>query len=111
MYANCFRWTQSTQLWTRKLLEQTDPQTARAVCEVHAALDLYTHLKSLEVHADGVEEEQNEEEQEDRKRYPFSYLSRLLYAGASTPLLLFDPELTARKNAPFQEARRARHWL
>ena len=36
------------------------------------------------------------------KRYPFSYLSRLLHA--STPLLLFDPDLTARKNALLQAA-------
>ena len=75
---------------------------ARAVCGVHSALDLYTHLKSLEVHAEDVEEEQDEEEQEDWRRYPFSYLSRLLHA--STPLLLFDPELAARKNALFQAA-------
>jgi hypothetical protein len=86
----------------------------RAVCGVHSALDLYTHLKSLEVHAEEVEveeeqdedeefeEEQDEEEQEHWKRYPFSYLSRLLHA--STPLLLFDPELAARKNALFQAA-------
>jgi hypothetical protein len=47
------------------------------------------HLKSLEVHAEGVEEEQDEEEQVDWKRYPFPYFSRLLHA--STPLLLFDP--------------------
>jgi hypothetical protein len=46
----------------------------------------------------------SEEEQEDRKRYPFSYVSRLLHAGARTPLLLFDAELTARKNALFQAA-------
>ncbi len=38
----------------------------------------------------------------DWKCYPFSYLSRLLHA--STPLLLFDPELAARKNALFQAA-------
>jgi hypothetical protein len=68
---------------------------ARAVCGAHSALDLYTHLKS-------VEEEQDEEEQEEGKRYPFSYLSRLLHA--STPLLLFDPELAARKYALFQAA-------
>jgi hypothetical protein len=58
---------------------------ARAVCGVHSALDLYTHLKSLEV-----------------QDWTFSYLSRLLHA--STPLLLFDPELAARKNALFQAA-------
>ena len=74
----------------------------RAVCGVHSALDLYTHLKSLEVHGEEVEEEQDEEEQEEGKRYPFSYLSRLLHA--STPLLLFDPKLAARKNALFQAA-------
>jgi ankyrin repeat protein len=69
----------------------------------HSALDLYTHLKSLEVHVEEVEEEeQDEEEQGDLKRYPFSHLSRLL--DASTPLLLFDPELAARKNALFQAA-------
>jgi hypothetical protein len=64
---------------------------ARAVCGVHSALDLYTHLKSLEVHAEEVEEEQDEEEQEDWKRYPFFYLSRPLQTR--TPLLLFDPVL------------------
>ena len=41
-------------------------------------LDLYTHLKSLEVHAEEVEEEQDEEEHEYWKRYPFSYISLLL---------------------------------
>jgi ankyrin repeat protein len=71
---------------------------ARAVCGVDSALDLYNHLKSLKVYAEG---EQDEEEQ-DWKRYPFSYLSRLLHA--STPLLLFDPELAPRKNALFQAA-------
>ena len=30
----------------------------RAVCAVHSALDLYAHLKSLEVHAEEGEEEQ-----------------------------------------------------
>jgi hypothetical protein len=64
----------------------------RAVCGVHSALDLYIHLKSLEFHTEEVEEEQDEEEQEDWKRYPFSYLSRLLHA--SPPLMLFDPALT-----------------
>jgi hypothetical protein len=75
---------------------------ARAVCGVHSALDLYTHLKSLEVHAEEADEEQDEEEQEHWKRYPFSYLSRLLHA--STPHLLFDPELAAHKNALFRAA-------
>ena len=75
---------------------------ARAVCGVHSALDLYTHLKSLEVHAEEVEEEQDEEEQEYWKRCPFSCLSRLLHA--STPLLLFDPELAPHKDALFQAA-------
>jgi hypothetical protein len=75
---------------------------ARAVCGVRSALDLYIHLKSLKVHAEEVEEEQDEEEQEDGTRYPFSHLSRLLHA--STPLLLFDPELPARKNALLQAA-------
>jgi len=74
----------------------------RAVCGVRSALDLYTHLKSLKVHAEEIEEEQDEQEQEDEKRYPFSYLSRLLHA--STPLLLFDPELHASKNALLQAA-------
>jgi hypothetical protein len=73
---------------------------ARAVCGVHSALDLYTHLKSLEVHAEEVE--QDEEEQEYWKRHPFSYISRLLQA--STPLLLFDPVLAPRKDALFQAA-------
>ena len=41
---------------------------APAVFGVHSALDLYTHLKSLEVHAEEVEEEQDEEQQEDSKR-------------------------------------------
>ena len=54
---------------------------ARALCGVHSALELYTHLKSLEVHAEEVEEEKDEEKQEDWKRYPFSYLSRLLHAS------------------------------
>ena len=43
---------------------------ARAVCGVHSALDLYTHLKSLGVYAEEVEEEQDEEEA-DWKRYPY----------------------------------------
>ena len=43
----------------------------RTVCGVNSALDLYTHLKSLEVHDEEVEEEQDEEEHEDWKRYPF----------------------------------------
>jgi hypothetical protein len=68
---------------------------AQAVCGVHSALDLYTHLKSLEVHAEEVEEEP-----EDWKRYPFSYLSRLLHA--STPLLLFDPQLDPGNDALVQ---------
>ena len=68
---------------------------ARAVCGVHSGLDLYTHLKSLEVHAE-------EEEQEYWKRCPLSYLSRLLHA--STPLLLFDPEWAPYKDALFQAA-------
>ena len=36
---------------------------ARAVCVVHSALGLYTHLKSLEVHTEEVDEEQQDEEQ------------------------------------------------
>ena len=75
---------------------------ARAVCGVHSALDLYTHLKSLEVHAEEVEEEQDEKEQEDWNHHPFSYLCRLLYA--ISPLLLSDPALTPRKSALFQAA-------
>jgi ankyrin repeat protein len=98
---------------------------ARAVFGVHSAQDLYTHLKLLKVHTEEVEEEQDEDEQADWKRYPFSYLGRLLHfysverggeeaheipawvlapaSGASTPLLLFS-ELAARKNALFQAA-------
>jgi hypothetical protein len=70
------------------------------VCGVHSALDLYQ--KEEEKDRRNKEEEQDEEEQGDWKRYPFSHLSRLLHA--STPLLLFDPELAARKNALFQAA-------
>jgi len=71
---------------------------ARAVCRVHSALDLYTKINALEVHAEEIEEEQ-----EDSKRYPFSNLSSLLL-NASAPLLLFDPELAPRKNALLQAA-------
>ena len=77
---------------------------ARAVFGVYSALDLYTHLKSLEVHAEEVAEEQDEEEQEDWKRYSFSNLCSRLQSPASHPLLLFDPALAPRQNALFQAA-------
>jgi hypothetical protein len=60
---------------------------------------LRSPLSAGPVYHEEVEEEQVEE---GWKRYPFSDLSRLLHA--STPLLLFDPELAARKNALFQAA-------
>jgi hypothetical protein len=75
---------------------------ARAACGVHSALELYTHLKSLEVHAEEVEEEQDEEEQEAWKRYSFSNLGSLL--SASPPLLLVDRGLAPRENALLQAA-------
>jgi hypothetical protein len=82
---------------------------ARAVCGVHSALDLYTHLKSLDVHAEEVEE-QDEEEREYWKSYPFPFISRHLQA--STPLLLFDSELAPRKDAKMRCFRPpARHCL
>jgi hypothetical protein len=34
------------------------------VCGVHSSLDLYTHLKSHEVHTEEVEEEVDEEKQD-----------------------------------------------